>query len=351
MPRVVVLPGDGIGPEVCASAAEVLQKVAPDVELDYQLLGGGAYDQTGSPFPDATREAVMNCDAVLLGTVGGAQNSPWNALPRPLRPESGLLQLRKALGVYANLRPVKVMPGLESLSPLREDLARQVDVLIVRELLGGAYFDPRRAIEGDSAYNTIGYSKSEVDRVARVAFDAARTRKKEVTSVDKANVLEVSELWRGVVQNLRDTEYPDIKLEHEYVDSVAMLLVKTPGRYDVIVTENLFGDILSDLAAVIPGSLGVMPSASLGDGPGLYEPIHGSAPDIAGKGIANPTGTILSVAMLLRHSLNRDAEARRIEAAVQAALEEVRTPDLGGKGTTQELGAAVLKALGRADLG
>lgn len=344
-PKIVVLPGDGIGPEVCASAVEVLQKVAPDVELDYHLLGGGAYDQTGSPFPDATREAVLSCDAVLLGTVGGAQNSPWNTLPRPLRPESGLLQLRKALGVYANLRPVKVMPGLESLSPLREDLARQVDVLIVRELLGGAYFDPRRAIEGDSAYNTIGYSKAEVDRVARVAFKAAKTRKGEVTSVDKANVLEVSELWRGVVQHLHDTEYLDIKLEHEYVDSVAMLLVKTPSRYDVIVTENLFGDILSDLAAVIPGSLGVMPSASLGDGPGLYEPIHGSAPDIAGKGIANPSGTILSVAMLLRHSLNRDAEARRIEDAVQAALTEVRTPDLGGKGTTQELGAAVLARL------
>ncbi|TSA86839.1 3-isopropylmalate dehydrogenase [Deinococcus detaillensis] len=345
MPKVVVLPGDGIGPEVCASAVEVLQKVAPDVQLEYHLLGGGAYDQTGSPFPDATREAVLSCDAVLLGTVGGAQNSPWNSLPRPLRPESGLLQLRKALGVYANLRPVKVMPGLESLSPLREDLAKQVDVLIVRELLGGAYFDPRRAIDGDAAYNTIGYSKLEVDRVARVAFEAAKTRKGEVTSVDKANVLEVSELWRGVVQHLHDTEYPDIKLEHEYVDSVAMLLVKTPGRYDVIVTENLFGDILSDLAAVIPGSLGVMPSASLGDGPGLYEPIHGSAPDIAGKGIANPSGTILSVAMLLRHSLGRDAEAKRIEDAVQAALTEVRTPDLGGKGTTQELGAAVLARL------
>ena len=340
-----MLPGDGIGPEVCQSAVEVLKKVAPDIELEYHLLGGGAYDQTGSPFPDATREAVTNCDAVLLGTVGGAQNSPWNSLPRPLRPESGLLQLRKVMGVYANLRPVKVMPGLESLSPLREELARQVDVLIVRELLGGAYFDPRRAIEGDEAYNTIGYSKMEVDRVARVAFEAAKTRKGEVTSVDKANVLEVSELWRSVVQNLRDMEYPDILLEHEYVDSVAMLLVKTPGRYDVIVTENLFGDILSDLAAVIPGSLGVMPSASLGDGPGLYEPIHGSAPDIAGKGIANPTGTILSVAMLLRHSLGRDAEARNIETAVQAALEQVRTPDLGGQGTTQELGAAVLAGL------
>ncbi|AWN22723.1 3-isopropylmalate dehydrogenase [Deinococcus irradiatisoli] len=345
MPNVVVLAGDGIGPEVCASAVEVLRAVAPDVELEHHLLGGGAYDQTGSPFPDATRQAVLACDAVLLGTVGGAQNSPWNSLPRPLRPESGLLQLRMALGVYANLRPVKVMPGLEGFSPLREDLARQVDVLIVRELLGGAYFDPRRAIEGDQAYNTIGYSKAEVDRVARVAFDAARTRKHEVTSVDKANVLEVSELWRGVVQDLRDREYPEVKLEHEYVDSVAMLLVKTPGRYDVIVTENLFGDILSDLAAVIPGSLGVMPSASLGDGPGLYEPIHGSAPDIAGKGVANPTGTILSVAMLLRHSLGRDTEARRIEDAVQGALEHVRTPDLGGQGTTQELGAAVLARL------
>ncbi|WP_293911994.1 3-isopropylmalate dehydrogenase [Deinococcus sp.] len=346
MSKVVVLAGDGIGPEVCASAVQVLQHLAPDVQIEHALLGGGAYDLTGSPFPGATREAVLACDAVLLGTVGGAQNSPWNSLPRALRPESGLLQLRQALGVFANLRPVKVMPGLEDLSPLRSDLARQVDVLIVRELLGGAYFDPRRAIEGEHAYNTIGYSKSEVDRVARVAFEAARTRQHRLTSVDKANVLEVSELWRGVVQNLRDTEYTDVKLEHEYVDSVAMLLVKTPGRYDVIVTENLFGDILSDLAAVIPGSLGVMPSASLGDGPGLYEPIHGSAPDIAGKGVANPVGTILSVAMLLRHSLGRDAEASRIEAAVQQALATVRTPDLGGSHSTAQMGAAVLAELG-----
>lgn len=345
MPKVVLLSGDGIGPEVCAEAVKVLQTVAPDVTIEPQLLGGIAYERTGKPFPEATEAAIKEADAVLLGTVGGAHNSPWNALPRPLRPESGLLQLRKSMGVYANLRPVKVMPGLENLSPLREDLAAQVDVLIVRELLGGAYFDPRRAIEGDDAYNTIGYSRGEIERVAKVAFDAAQTRGGRVTSVDKANVLEVSELWRKVVTEMQAAQYPGVALEHEYVDSVAMLLVKTPGRYDTILTENLFGDILSDLAAVIPGSLGVMPSASLGNGPGLYEPIHGSAPDIAGQGIANPTGTILSVAMLLRHSLGRDAEARRIEAAVEQALATVRTPDLGGSASTQELGAAVVKRL------
>ncbi len=345
MPKIVLLSGDGIGPEVCAEAVQVLQAVAPDVTVEPQAIGGVAYEQTGQPFPKRTESAVAEADAVLLGTVGGAHNSPWNALPRPLRPESGLLALRQSMGVYANLRPVKVIPGLESLSPLRETLARQVDVLIVRELLGGAYFDPRRAIEGDAAYNTIGYTRPEIERVAKVAFAAAQTRGKRLTSVDKANVLEVSELWRKVVSEVQSAHYPDTVLEHEYVDSVAMLLVKTPGRYDVILTENLFGDILSDLAAVIPGSIGVMPSASLGDGPGLYEPIHGSAPDIAGQGIANPTGTILSVAMLLRHSLGREAEAQRLEKAVERALETVRTPDLGGKASTQEVGAAVLKSL------
>lgn len=345
MPKVVLLSGDGIGPEVCAEAVKVLQTVAPDVTIEPQLIGGIAYQTVGNPFPYATETAVQEADAVLLGTVGGPHNSPWNSLPRPLRPESGLLQLRRSMGVYANLRPVKVMAGLESLSPLREDLARQVDVLIVRELLGGAYFDPRRAIKGDEAYNTIGYSRPEIERVAKVAFEAAQSRGKRVTSVDKANVLEVSELWRKVVTEMQGRDYAGIDLTHEYVDSVAMLIVKTPARYDTILTENLFGDILSDLAAVIPGSLGMMPSASLGDGAGLYEPIHGAAPDLAGHGIANPAGTILSVAMLLRHSLGREAEAVRVEQAVERALESVRTPDLGGTATTQEVGAAVVRGL------
>ena len=351
MPKVVTLPGDGIGPEVTAAAVAVLREVAPDLTFEEHLLGGAAIEATGEPFPQATRDALKTADAVLLGTVGGAQNSPWNQLPRHLRPESGLLVLRKALGVYANLRPVRVQPGLEHLSPLKPELSRGVDILIVRELLGGIYFDQDRKIDGDTAYNTMRYTTPEVERIARIAFWAAEQRKGRVTSVDKANVLEVSELWRRDVTALRDREYPRLHLNHEYVDSVAMLIVSDPARYDVIVTENLFGDILSDLAAVIPGSLGLMPSASLGDGPGLFEPIHGSAPDIAGQGVANPAAAIMSAAMLLRHGLDQPHAAAKIDGAVSQALKTAPTRDIGGTAGTQEFTAAVLQALGRADVG
>ena len=351
MPKVITLPGDGIGPEVTAAAVEVLREVAPDVTIEEHLIGGIAYDKKGDPFPPSTRDALKSADAVLLGTVGGAQDSAWNKLDRKLRPESGLLALRKALGCYANLRPVRVQPGLEHLSPLKAELARGVDILIVRELLGGVYFDGDRKIEGDTAYNTMRYTTPEVERVAKVAFWAAEQRKGRVTSVDKANVLEVSELWRRDVQALRDRDYRSIHLNHEYVDSVAMLIVSDPSRYDVIVTENLFGDILSDLAAVIPGSLGLMPSASLGDGAGLFEPIHGSAPDIAGKGIANPAAAIMSVGMLLRHGLHRPEAANHVDRAVSMALREQPTRDLGGSADTKTFTRAVLEALGTPAVG
>ena len=345
MPKIITLPGDGIGPEVTAAAAQVLREVAPDVTIEEHLIGGIAYDQAGDPFPQRTRDALKEADAVLLGTVGGAHDSHWNKLERKLRPESGLLALRKELGCYANLRPVRVQPGLEHLSPLKAELARGVDILIVRELLGGVYFDGDRKIDGDTAYNTMRYTTPEVERVAKVAFWAAEQRKGRVTSVDKANVLEVSELWRRDVQALRDRDYRSLHLNHEYVDSVAMLIVSDPSRYDVIVTENLFGDILSDLAAVIPGSLGLMPSASLGDGPGLFEPIHGSAPDIAGQGVANPAAAIMSVGMLLRHSLERPEAANRVDRAVALALREQPTRDLGGAASTKDFTEAVMRAL------
>ncbi|EYB66628.1 3-isopropylmalate dehydrogenase [Deinococcus phoenicis] len=351
MPKVITLPGDGIGPEVTAAAVEVLREVAPDVQIEEHAIGGTAYERYGDPFPQITRDALQEADAVLLGTVGGPQNSPWNSLPRHLRPESGLLALRKALGCYANLRPVRVQPGLEHLSPLKPELARGVDILIVRELLGGIYFDGDRQIEGSVAYNTMRYTTPEVERVAKVAFWAAEQRRGRVTSVDKANVLEVSELWRRDVQTLRDREYRNVHLNHEYVDSVAMLIVANPGRYDVIVTENLFGDILSDLAAVIPGSLGLMPSASLGDGAGLFEPIHGSAPDIAGQGMANPAAAIMSAAMLLRHGLDRPQVANQVDRAVALALREHPTRDLGGKADTRTFTHAVLNAMGSPSVG
>ncbi len=344
MPKVVVLPGDGIGPEVIGAALDVLREVAPDLSLEEHLIGGAAYEAEGDPFPASTRAALAGADAVLLGTVGGAADSSWNRLPRPQRPESGLLRLRQHLGVYANLRPVQVMAGLEHLSPLRPEIAAGVDLLIVRELLGGAYFDPRREKGAEAAFNTIGYSVPEVQRAGEHAFRAAQERRGVLTSVDKANVLEVSELWRETV-DAQARAYPEVRVNHEYVDSVATLLVTRPERYDVLLTENLFGDILSDLAAVLPGSLGLMPSASLGDGPGLYEPIHGSAPDIAGQGAANPCGTILSAAMLLRYSLGRSTDAERTESAVKAALNAAPTRDLGGTASTSELTKAVRQAL------
>jgi len=340
--HVVVLPGDGIGPEVTRAATAVLREVAPDVTLEELPIGGHAIDETGRPYPAEVETRVRAADAVLLGTVGGPK---WDGQPRALRPESGLLALRASMGVYANLRPVRVLPGLEHLSPLRSERARGVDVLIVRELLGGIYFDGGRAREEHEAYNTMRYTTAEVERVARVAFWAAKQRRGHVTSVDKANVLEVSELWRDTVTRLHAGQYAGVGLRHEYVDSAAMLLVTDPTRYDVILTENLFGDILSDLAAVLPGSLGLMPSASLGDGPGLFEPIHGSAPDIAGQGVANPAAAILSVGMLLRHGLGNATLANRVDNAVNTALRSSPTRDLGGTTSTEAFTERVLEAL------
>ncbi len=341
MPKIVVLPGDGIGPEVTRAALKVLKEVAPDLEFAEFPFGGAGTDAYGTPFGDEVKTAVAGADAVLLGAIGGPK---WEQYPREQRPEMGLLALCTAMGVYANLRPVRVFPGLEHLSPLRPEKARGVDILFVRELLGGLYFGQPRALGEFEAYNTMRYSVPEVERIAKIAFWAAQQRRGKVTSVDKANVLETSELWRRTVNQVH-SGYPNITLNHEYVDSAAMLIVSDPSRYDVIVTENLFGDILSDLAAVIPGSLGLLPSASLGDGAGLYEPIHGSAPDIAGQGIANPSATILSAGMLLRHSLNRPAIASRIDNAVTATLQNYATKDLGGNIGTDEFTERVLEAL------
>ncbi len=344
MPKVVVLPGDGVGPEVISSAIEVLQKLAPDLEYQEFAFGMAGTEKYGKPLGDEVLEATLTADAVLMGSVGGLPGSTDN-IARELRPESGLLKLRKALGVYANLRPSKVYAGLEHLSPLKPEIAGGVDILILRELLGGAYFGEPRGLEEGGGFNTIRYTTEEVERAARWAFQAARSRQGRVCSVDKANVLEVSEFWRRIVVHVQQTEFPDIELTHEYVDSCAMILVKNPKRYDVILTENLFGDILSDLASVLPGSLGLLPSASLGDKVGLYEPIHGSAPDIAGLGVANPAATMLSAAMMLEYSFKRSEEARVIESAVQKALFSHPTRDLGGTAGTRDFTDAVLKTL------
>lgn len=331
--NIVLLPGDGIGPDVVASAVRVLRKVLQDrdvhVEFSHHLLGGIALDQTGLPFPAETRDAVQGADAVLLGAVGGPK---WDVGPGHLRPEAGLLALRKALGVYANLRPVKAHPKLAAASPLREDVAVGVDVMIVRELTGGVYFGERERGTDERgerfARDTMYYSEAEIRRVVRRGFEAAMLRRRKLTSVDKANVLDSSRLWREIVEEMKH-DYPDVAVEHALVDSCAMQLVTRPRSFDVIVTENLFGDILSDEAAVLTGSIGLLPSASLGDGPGLYEPIHGAAPDIAGKGIANPLGTILSAALMLRYSLGMDDAAAHVEEAVHAVIDRgVRTADL-----------------------
>ena len=348
--KIIVLPGDGIGPEVTACAVEVLRAIATrrghEFEFDEQLIGGIAIDTHGDPLPAATLAACKSADAVLLGAVGGPKWSDPNA---KVRPEQGLLGLRAALGVFANLRPVRVHPKLAALSPLKNEKLYGVDLLFVRELTGGAYFGAKTRT-ADTATDECRYTVVEIERAARRAFEFARTRRKHVTHVDKANVLETSRLWRSTVTRIAK-DYPDVTLEHQLVDSMAMLLLTRPSAYDVIVTENLFGDILTDEAAALAGSLGVLPSASLGDGKaGLYEPIHGSAPDIAGKGLANPLGTILSAALLLRHSLGLEAEAAAIEAAVDAVIESgVLTRDLGGSAKTNEVAAAVLSALAGAN--
>jgi len=345
MHKIAVLPGDGIGPEVTAAAVEVLKRAAEmfslELEFEHFDFGGAAIDAAGEPYPEATRHGVAAADAVLLGAIGGPK---WDNVPREIRAETGLLALRKDQGLFANLRPAKVLPGLEELSPLKPEIARGVDVLIVRELTGGLYFGEPRGMSEAEAWNTLRYSKPEVERVARVAFEAAAKRQKKVTSVEKANVLEVGEFWRRTVEEVAQG-WPQVALEHQYVDAMAMHLVTHPADYDVIVTGNIFGDILSDLASVLPGSLGLLPSASLGEGAPLFEPVHGSAPDIAGRGVANPTAAILSAGMLATYALGRPEVGAAIEHAVSSALNQVRTPDLGGDAPTRAFTDSVIASL------
>lgn len=337
--KITVLPGDGIGPEVTNQAVLVLQAVAEgfghQLQLQRKLIGGAALAATNDPLPPETIQACLASSAVLLGAVG---SPAYDHNPGHLRPEAGLLRIRRELGAYANLRPAVFFPALEDCSPLRAEIVRGTDIMIVRELLGGAYFGQPRSIEGEAgsrvAINTMRYGENEIERIARVAFDLAMKRKRKVLSVDKANVLECSRLWREVVTRVAK-DYPEVKLGHQYVDSAAMLMVQRPGDFDVLLTENMFGDILSDQAGGVVGSLGLLASASIGGPVGLYEPVHGSAPDIAGKGIANPLGAILSAAMLLRHSLRLEKEAACVEGAVATVLAQgARTADLAGKANT-----------------
>jgi 3-isopropylmalate dehydrogenase len=353
--KITVLPGDGIGPEVTAEAVRVLRTVADiyghNFEFDEKLIGGAGITQAGAPLPTATLDACLESDAVLLGAVGAPEH---DRLAPDRRPEAGLLTVRRALGAYANLRPAVSYGPVADCSPLRADVVEGSDILFVRELLGGLYFGEPRGFVRDgqhgAAFNTMRYSTEEVERIARVAFDAARARRRKVTSVDKANVLETSQLWREVVTGVA-LDYPDVTLEHLYVDACAMHLVMSPRRFDVVLTENLFGDILSDEAAVITGSLGLLASASIGGEVGLYEPVHGSAPDIAGRGMANPLGAISSAALLLRYTANLEKEAQDVEAAVRAVLDSgYRTPDLDrGQSkyiaTTTEMGALVSESI------
>jgi 3-isopropylmalate dehydrogenase len=350
--RIVLLPGDGIGPEVVEEGRRVLDAVAQkfrhEFEFSTHLLGGCAIDAAGTALPEATLEACKNADAVLLGAVGGPK---WDDPRAKVRPEQGLLGLRRALGLYANLRPVKPHPALHAASPLKPDRLEGVDLLVVRELTGGLYFgEPRGRTSlpggGTRAVDTLAYTDEEIWRVVELAFQLARGRKKRVTSVDKANVLESSRLWREIATEV-GRGFPDVTLEHQLVDSCAMRLVTAPRSFDVIVTENMFGDILTDEAAVLAGSLGLLPSASLSGGRGgLYEPIHGSAPDIAGKNIANPVGTILSAALLLRHSLGLADEATAIERAVERTLGGGSlTADLAGTASTRDLGSRIVCAI------
>ena len=348
--RIAVLAGDFIGPEVVDATLEVLAALAPRAGLDLAFeplpFGGGAIDEHGTPLPEVTKERVLAADAVLMGSAGGpVGDHPWNRLPRELRVESGILGLRRHLGVYANLRPVAVFAGLEHLSPLKPDIARGTDLLIVRELTGGIYFGKPSHHGPDRGISTDVYERHEVERIARSAFEAARLRRGRVTSVDKANVLDVSQFWRDVVVAVHASEFADVELDHLYVDNAAMQLVRDPRSFDVVVTANLFGDILSDLAAVLPGSLGVLPSASLGGRVGLFEPVHGSAPDIAGRDLANPTGTLLSAAMMLRFALAAPAAADALETAVRSALAEDPPRDLGGTRGTRAFTSAVVANL------
>jgi 3-isopropylmalate dehydrogenase len=357
--RIVVLAGDGIGPEVTDEAKKILNRVAEryghSFTFDHQLMGGCAIDLKGTSLPPETVDACLAADAVLLGAVGGPK---WDVPTAPDRPERGLLAIRKALNLFANLRPVKLAPQLIAASTIKESVLQGTDMLVIRELTGGAYFGPRLEA-GDAAYeayDTMLYTRPEIERVVRVAAEAARGRRKQLTSVDKANVLASSRLWRRVTTEVMQ-DYPDVTLEHVLVDAMAMHLIRKPAAYDVIVAENLFGDILTDEASMLAGSMGMLPSASLGDKLnghglplGLYEPIHGSAPDIAGRGIANPLATILSVAMLLRHSLGLETEARAVEAAVDAVLDQgVRTGDIADTGS-EVVGTVVMGDLVAAKL-
>jgi 3-isopropylmalate dehydrogenase len=337
---IAVLPGDGIGPEITGPTLELLDKLG-DFAYEEQVFGGASIDLHGTALTDEVLAACRGADAVLLAAIGGPQ---WDTTdPAKPRPEQGLLGLRKGLGLYANLRPVRPLPALYDASPLKREVIEGTDLLVMRELTGGLYFG-KRGREGDTAYDTCVYSVAEVERIARAGFEAARRR---VTSVDKANVLESSRLWREVVGRVHADEFPHVELEHVLVDNAAMQLVCDPRRFDVIVTENMFGDILSDEAAMLTGSIGLLPSASLGDdGPGLFEPVHGSAPDIAGQGIANPLAMLLSAALMLRHGLGMEDEAAAVESAVDRALADgLRTPDLGGSATTDEAAQAVLNHL------
>lgn len=354
--KIAVLPGDGIGTEIVAEALKVLDALKQDhglqVETEEALIGGVAYDATGTPFPDATLKLCQQADSVLLGAVGGPK---WEPLDYSVRPERGLLGLRSELELFANLRPAILYPQLVAASTLKPEVVSGLDIMIIRELTGGIYFgQPRGRRTNDQGqregFNTLIYNESEIRRIGHIAFQTAQKRNRKLCSVDKANVLECTELWREVMIEV-GKEYPDVELSHMYVDNAAMQLVRAPKQFDVMVTENMFGDILSDCAAMLTGSIGMLPSASLDkNGKGMYEPIHGSAPDIAGKGLANPIATILSVAMMLRYSFGDAANADRIEKAVTKALDAgYRTADIYSEGTrkvgTQEMGAAIVAGL------
>ncbi len=349
--KICVLPGDGIGPEITAEAVRVLKSLDLSFEMENGLLGGCAVDATGNPYPEATQKLAREADAVLLGAVGGPQ---WDSLPREKRPERGLLGIRKDLNLFANLRPAILYPELANASTLKPEVVAGLDILIVRELTGDIYFGQPRGVREENGervgFNTMVYSESEIRRIGHVAFQAAQKRNKKLCSVDKMNVLECTQLWRDVMIEIAH-DYPDVELSHMLVDNAAMQLVKAPKQFDVMVTGNMFGDILSDEASMLTGSIGMLPSASLDDkNKGLYEPSHGSAPDIAGKGVANPLATILSAAMMLRYTFGLEEQAVRVENAVKKVLADgYRTGDIYERGTnkvgTREMGDAVLAAL------
>lgn len=350
MSTLLLLPGDGIGPEVCAQVRRVAAALTPDLKVEEALYGGASFDAHGTPLTDEVRDQAIASDAVLMGAVGGPK---WAGAPRHLRPEAGLLNLRKAMDVFANLRPAYCFEALAGASSLKPELVSGLDIMFVRELVGGVYFGQPRGIEDladgqKKGFDTQVYTTSEIERVGRVAFELARGRTNKVHSAEKSNVMESGLLWKQVITDLHAREYPDVQLEHILADNCAMQLVRAPKQFDVIVTDNLFGDILSDAAAMLTGSLGMLPSAALGapGKPGLYEPIHGSAPDIAGKGLANPLAAILSFEMALRWSLGQAEAADALLAAVKTALDNgARTRDLGGSLSTAEMGDAVLAAL------